>query len=176
MGMPVIQLYDNFVDALAYVAVTLLLAIMVGISADVAARYFFGDPIGWMLEFVEHSLLCILFFGMPWLTRQGGHVSIDMLVEALPITQRRLLVTFNQLVAGTISAFVGSWSVFTAIDNFQRSVETNGIYPMPRGYLIAVVALGFALTSIEFFRRAYCIYHASDEEILSPHRGPDLEP
>jgi TRAP-type C4-dicarboxylate transport system permease small subunit len=171
----VVRLYDGLIDALAYIAVALLLAIMVGIGVDVAARYFFNQPIGWMLEFVQHSLLCILFLGMAWLTREGGHVSIDMLVEALPVRQRRALVVFGLLVAGATSAFVAYWSLVTTIDNYRRGVETSGIYPIPRSLLTGTIALGLALTAIEFFRRANKIFHSSDDEIMRRHTE-EIEP
>lgn len=171
-----LQIYEKVVDGLAMLAVVLLLAIMVGIGADVGARYFFNQPIGWMLEFVQNSILCILFFGMPWLTRQSGHVSIDMLVDVLPIAERRLLIAFGKLLAGLTSGFVGYWAVLLTVDNFQRSVETNGIYPIPRGWLIGVIALGLTLTALEFFRGAYSTFHASGDAILNRHGEPGIEP
>lgn len=171
-----VLLYDKIIDTLAMIGVLLLLAIMVGIGCDVAARYFFNEPIGWMLEFVQHSMLLILFLGMPWLTREGGHVSIDMLVDALPVSGRRVLIGSGLVVAGLTSGFVAYWALISTIDNFQREVETNGIYPIPRGLLIAVIAIGLALSAIEFMRRSYKTFNASDDEIMHRHTDPGVEP
>jgi C4-dicarboxylate transporter DctQ subunit len=170
------RLYDKIIDGLAFVAVVLLFAIMIGIGLDVAARYFFGDPIGWMMEFVQHSLLFILFLGMPWLTREGGHVSIDMLVDALPVTGRRILIGAGLVVAGLTAGFIAVWAGVSTVDNFRRGVETNGIYPIPRAWMIGVMALGLALTAVEFLRRSYKIFLASDDEIMGRHGDLGAEP
>lgn len=168
--------YDKVVDALAQIAVLLLLAIMIGIGADVAARYLINQPIGWMQEFVQHSLLFILFLGMPWLTREGGHVSIDMLVDALPPAGQRMLVSAGLLVAGLSSGFIAFWAAVSTVDNFQRGVETNGIYPIPRAWLIGVMALGLTLTAVAFVRRSYTTFKASDAEIMRRHGDLGAEP
>lgn len=168
-------LYDRFVDALASLAVLLLLAIMLGIGADVAARYFFNQPIGWMLEFVQHSLLSILFLGLAWLTREGGHVSIEILVDAVPPGMRRILLFISVLIAGATSGFIGAWALYVTIDNYQRGVETIGIYPIPRSLLTGVIALGLVLTAIEFFRRAATII-VSPESASRPRDELKLEP
>ncbi len=167
-------LYDRFIDALAYIAVLLLLAIMVGIGLDVATRYFLDEPIGWMLEFVQHSLLSIVFLGLAWLTREGGHVSVDILLDAVSLRWRRRLVGFSLLTAGATSGFVGGWAIYVTIDNYRRGVETIGIYPIPRSLLIGVIALGLTLTSIEFFRRTYAVIIARDDAVLQRHS--ELEP
>ena len=171
-----VRYYEKFVDALALVAVVLLLAIMVGIGADVVARYFLNEPIGWMMEFVQHSVLFILFFGMPWLTREGGHVSLDMLVDAMPMVTRRPLIGLGLVLAGLTAAFIAFWAAVSTVDNFQRSVETNGIYPIQRGWLLGAIALGMALSAIEFLRRSQRIFVASDDEIVRRHGDPGVEP
>jgi len=167
-------LYDRFIDALATVAVLLLLAIMVGIGLDVATRYFLDEPIGWMLEFVQHSLLSVVFLGLAWLTREGGHVSVDILVDAVSLRWRRRLIGFALLTASVTSGFVGGWAIYVTFDNYRRGVETIGIYPIPRSLLIGVIALGLTLTSIEFFRRAYALIVARDDALLQ--RRSELEP
>jgi C4-dicarboxylate transporter, DctQ subunit len=150
----IVRMYDRFVDALAYVAVVLLFAVMVGIGLDVAARYFLGNPIGWMFEFVQHSLLLILFLGLPWLTRQREHIAVDIVVDAVPRPVRRLMLILGCVVSAAICGYLAAWSAIGATDNFARNVVTDGIYPIPRGLLIAAIALGLGLTALEFARLA----------------------
>jgi TRAP-type C4-dicarboxylate transport system permease small subunit len=113
---------------------------------------------------------------MPWLTRQSGHVSIDMLVDVFPVTKRKFLIGFGRILAGLTSGFIGCWAILLTIDNFRRGVETNGIYPIPRGWLIGVIALGLILTSTEFFRSGYKTFSASDDVIINRHGEPGAEP
>jgi TRAP-type C4-dicarboxylate transport system permease small subunit len=94
----------------------------------------------------------------------------------VPVSQRRILIGVGLLSAGLASGFIGYWATLSTIDNFQRNVETNGIYPIPRGWMIAVMALGFVLSAIEFFRRSYKIFRASDDEIMKRHGEVGVEP
>jgi TRAP-type C4-dicarboxylate transport system permease small subunit len=156
------RLYDLFLDALSYVAIALFVGIMVGIGLDVAGRYFFGQPITWMFEFVQHSLLGMLFLGIGRLTREHGHVTIDILLDAVPLRARRAMVIASMLVAGAVTLFVAFWAVMAMLDNRRRGVETIGIYPIPQYWLIAVIALGLLLTGIEFVRGAVTLARAPD--------------
>ncbi len=147
-------LYNRLLDGLAMVAAVLLLAVTVGIGLDVGARYLFASPIGWMSEFVQHSMLLILFLSIGWLTRERGHVAVEILYDVLPRRSRRILEIVAALLSCAISAFVGAWATVSAWDNFVRGVETEGIYPFPRYWLIGVIALGLLLAAIEFLRSA----------------------
>lgn len=149
-----VRIYDGILNALAFVAAALLLAITVGIGLDVAARYLFDRPIGWMSEFVQHSMLLILFLSIGWLTRERGHVAVEILLDAVPRRYRRGMEIFATLASGAISGFLCIWAAISTWDNHVRDVVTDGIYPIPREWLIAMVALGFFFTTIEFFRSA----------------------
>ena len=80
------------------------------------------------------------------------------------------------LVAGITSAFIGFWATLSTVDNFQRGVETNGIYPISRAWLIGVIALGLILSALEFLRNAYKTFRASDDAIMNRHGELGVEP
>lgn len=159
------RIYNFVLDALASLSAVLLLAITIGIGLDVGARYLFSRPIGWMSEFVQHSMLLILFLSIGWLTRERGHVAVEILLDSMPKRHRRFMEIFALLVSGAISAFVGAWAVVATWDNYVRDVVTDGIYPIPRWWLIAAIALGLVLTAIEFFRSALKMILNPDEEV-----------
>jgi TRAP-type C4-dicarboxylate transport system permease small subunit len=150
----IVRLYDRLLDAMAYAAVILLFAVMVGIGVDVAARYLFGSPIGWVYEFVQHSMLLILFLGLPWLTRQREHVSVDIVVDAVPPPVRRVMLVAGCLLSALVCGHLARWALVSTHDNFTRNVLTDGIYPVPRWWLIGVIALGLTLTTFELLRIA----------------------
>ena len=152
------RVLSRIADALAIVAGLLILAVMLGVSADVAARFFFNRPFVWMFEAVQYALLAVLFLGSPWVTRNNGHVSIDLLLEALPARIRRRVQAGAFLLAALICLFLSWWAAVLTADNYGRSVMTTGIYPVPRHYLIGLISIGLLLTGIEFLglvRRAW---------------------
>jgi TRAP-type C4-dicarboxylate transport system permease small subunit len=161
----VTRIYDGALDALALAAALLLLAITIGIGLDVGARYLFDRPIGWMSEFVQHSMLLILFLSIGWLTRERGHVAVEILLDALPKRYRRVMEISAAVLSGAISAFLCAWAGVSTWDNYARGVLTDGIYPIPRYWLIAVVTLGLFFTAIEFFRHVVRMIVNPDIEV-----------
>ena len=159
------RIYNGVLDALAFAAAALLLAITIGIGLDVGARYLVNRPIGWMSEFVQHSMLLILFLSIGWLTRERGHVAVEILLDSMPKRRRRIMEILALLMSGAISAFIGAWAVVATWDNYVRDVITDGIYPIPRYWLIAVVALGLVFTAIEFLRMAFKMIGNPNEEV-----------
>ena len=161
----IFRAYDRLLDVLAYGAAFLLFAIMVGTGLDVGARYLLNSPIGWMTEFVQHSLLLMLFLGIGWLTRERGHVAIEIFLDAAPKRFRRGMRIVAFLISGSISGFVGWWAAVAALDSYTRDVLTEGIYPIPRYWLISVISVGLLLTAIEFFRSAVALLKDPNAEI-----------
>ena len=149
------RIYDNVLRALFALAGLLIVGIMVSVTIDVVGRYFLGRPVGWVLEAVEYTLLFIPFLGMAWLVRKGGHVRIDVV---LSVFGRRTQAAINSATAAGAAIACGVaayWAALTTWDHFDRAVTTIGIYPISKYLPIAVIALGFAFTCLEFARQAY---------------------
>jgi TRAP-type C4-dicarboxylate transport system permease small subunit len=142
-------------DALAAVAGALLVFLMLSVSADVAGRYVFGRPIGWVVEFTEYNLLYIPFLAMAWLVREGGHVRIDVVLQAVRPETRTRVNAATSLAAALTCGLAAYWAAMTTWDNYVRDVFTVGIYPIPKFIPLSVIALGLALSFIELLRQAW---------------------
>ncbi len=137
----------------AIVAVLILLTVFL-VTADVAGRYFFSAPIGWVFELTEHILVCVPFLGMAWLVRHGGHVKIEIVVQMLPDQWRRRSEALAELLCALACLVAAIYALQTTLDHFSRGIVTYGIYPVPKFLLIAVVTFGLAMTAVEFVLRA----------------------
>lgn len=147
--------YDRLITGLAMLSAVLIVLVMIGVGVDVAARSLLGRPIGWMFESIENALLCIPFLGMAWLVRRGEHVIVDVVVENTPPAVRRVLKVLASTVAALTCATIAFWALGAAWDNYDRGVLTVGIYPIPKYPFVALIAVGFALTAIEFTRETF---------------------
>ena len=80
--------YARLLAALALAGCAILLAMMFIIVADVALRNIAvpGLPRGlaWSNEISELMLYLITMCVAPWLLRQGQHIRVDILLQALP--------------------------------------------------------------------------------------------
>lgn len=153
-GARLIALYDRLLTACAVVVGLLILSTVFLVTVDVVSRYFFSAPLGWVFELTEHILVCVPFLGMAWLVRGSGHVRIEIVVQTLPPLWQTRFTILAYVLSGLTCAAATYYATATTFDHYARGIVTYGIYPIPKFILIAIIAFGLALTTIEFFRRA----------------------
>lgn len=148
----IVRLYDRGLDILAAVAAAIILVVMIGVAADVSARYLIGRPIVWMFEITEYALLYIPCLGMGWLARERGHVAIESLVQLLPPRIHQLLFTATSAASAIVCAIVAYWGVIVVVNRFQRGTVIDQMIRTPEYLVLWVIPFGFALAAIEFAR------------------------
>lgn len=147
--------YDRLLALLAVAVGVMIVASMLFVVVDVLLRFFFGAPIGWVIEVCEYFLLFTPFLGMAWLVRQvEGHIRIDVLVQGLGRRTQAVLDCWGSCLVGATLAFGAYYTGISAWGHILRNVQTPGVYPIPKGYLMFVITAGFALTAVEFLRKA----------------------
>lgn len=70
--------------ALALVCGVILLVMMALTVVDVIGRYGFDSPLIGATELTELLLVSVVFIGLPAVTLDRGHVSVDLLVSRMP--------------------------------------------------------------------------------------------
>lgn len=148
------RLYDRFIDALAIVAATSLGAMALYVSYEVAARYLFGTPTNWTNDLAEYTMVWATFLLAPWLVRTGGHISIEILVVAVPPRTRRAIAVFVDLAAATVCAVACWQTCLTTYDVFARGLMIAKTWSVPVYLLYLPIPIGFGLMAVEFLRRA----------------------
>ena len=82
------DVYGRFLDRLALVGCFVLLAMMLVIVADVALRNIpvpgLPGSLPWSTEVSELMLYVITLCVAPWLLRQGQHIRVDIMLQAIP--------------------------------------------------------------------------------------------
>ena len=129
----IINAYERFLVLLAVLVGIMVLASMVFVVVDVLLRYFFGAPIGWVIEVCEYFLLFTPFLGMAWLVRQAeGHIRIDVLVQGLSARLQAVFNCWGSLLIGVTLVFGAYYSAISAWGHVVRNVQTPGVYPIPK--------------------------------------------
>jgi len=130
-----------------------LCALVVVVCLDVAARTFklFATP--WALDVSEYLLYAITFLGAPWVLREEGHISIELVVERLRPRARAVA----RVAADTLGALVCAVLVYYAGRAFWRSYSANNLvyetFVFPEWYLYCLAPPVFLLLLLLFAGR-----------------------
>ncbi len=140
---------SRWLFALAGGALCLAVALYV---FEVIMRYGFGAPTTWSVEAVQYALAILIFCALPDITRRNAHVAIDIVPEALPPRAALWLGRITALLAAGACGVAGWIIAGEAARQFERGLMTNAANPIPRWWITAIIALGFASAALHFLR------------------------
>jgi len=145
--------YDWLIDAAAAIASLGVAYIALGVTADVAVRYFAGGAIKWMLESSEYTLFGIAFLGAPWALREGAHTTVDVFVEALPASAKRLCALAANCVGLATSAGLLWFGGTAAMQSRGLGTMIYKTVVLPEWWILAFIPFCGMLLTIEFGRK-----------------------
>jgi TRAP-type C4-dicarboxylate transport system permease small subunit len=147
-------IYDRLLDALAFVSALALGAMAVWVTYEVIARKLFRAPTIWAVDLSEYTLVWTTFLAAPWVLRRGGHVTIDLVVNALPDAARRRLDAAMAAVGALVCAVYCWNTAASVIEYYQRELIIRHLWEVPQYIPYIAIPVGTALLTIEFIRRA----------------------
>ena len=154
--------YGRFLAALALLGCAILMAMMTIIVADVALRNLAipGLPgsLAWSNEISELMLYLITLCVAPWLLRQGQHIRVDILLQALPRRLAWYLEWLGDLIGLAcclIMAWYGAhaaWSSYTSGAVNIRTLVTPewwALLPLPVVFLLLAIEMLFRMARLQ---------------------------
>jgi TRAP-type C4-dicarboxylate transport system permease small subunit len=153
MGKAVARAYDRFLDATGLFAGLCIAAIAIGVSLDVALRYFGAGNLPWVPELSEYDLFVFTFVGAPWVLREGAHVRVDILVAGLPPRAAAAAEIVGDLVGFLVSAGLLYFGYLAFEDAFVSGVKIYKTVTLSEWWLLTLIPLSSCLLCIEFLRR-----------------------
>ena len=154
-GRAAARWFDRLLFALAVVAAAIVALVALAIGFEVVMRYFLNRPTRWVIEFSEYALVYIAFLGGAWVLREDSHVSVELLVDALPREARRWLRVVTSLLGAAICATIAwvstsyTYELYESGEVLFRSLQT------PKWAILAIIPAGMVLLAIQFLRRAF---------------------
>lgn len=130
----------------ALILIPLLTAI---ITVDVGMRYVLNDPIVWSIEANEILLLWIFFASLPFVTRHGGHIRMELVHRHLRGVAR-YVANLVWCVAGLFFSVLLTWRVFGEIPRMIAVGEASDYISFPTALVYAFVGVAGALMSLMF--------------------------
>lgn len=141
---PVAQSLKQFVSLWLVV----LLSAMVALTfADVVGRRLFNTPVFGANDLTEHLMAMIIFCGLPLLTAQRGHLSIDLLDAWLLQPHWR---AWHKLVDVLIAFVLGliAWEYLSAVKEARAINEISPALMIPRSWMYGLIAATSALAAV----------------------------
>ena len=124
--MGILRFISSLLNTIAGIAVTFMMLLTV---ADVLLRAG-GRPIIGTFEVVSLMLALVIGFGIPQVSIDRGHVSMDFLTEKLSKKGRRVMNTFTRVLCLILFAFIG-YKLFSVGARFHASGEVSPTIMIP---------------------------------------------
>ncbi|MET0868456.1 MAG: TRAP transporter small permease subunit [Pseudorhodoplanes sp.] len=169
------------VQSLCVLAVLLVAAMMVSISAEVILRIFGFPSIIGLIELTEYALFISTFFVAPYLLRTNEHIRVDLVVSRLePAAARRIECGVLAIIM-SISLVTGVIGTMILIKSYQGGTLVFKDLIFPQWWLdwiIPLSSLAMLLQALEMLidlvRLQPEVVHASAEGV--PGIRPDELP
>jgi TRAP-type C4-dicarboxylate transport system permease small subunit len=123
---------------------TMLLGSAVLICANAFGRYVLAAPIIWAEEVLGYALVWMVYLGAVEVTRDNGHLSMDLLLRNLPTRLRQAFEIFGHLVFLAVAALI----IFQARDSIAQFTHHSQIAGLPMDVLHIIIPVSFALMFI----------------------------
>lgn len=141
-----------------------LLSMMVGLTfVDVLGRRLFNTPVFGAHDITEHLMALIIFSGLPLLTAQRGHLSVDLFDRWL---LRPAWRAWHKVVDGLIAVVLGlvAWEYAQAVGEARAINEVSSALNIPRAWMYGFMAATTGLAAVLALLAAYPRPHAHNTE------------
>lgn len=153
--MKQIKWFDQFIHvAIQAVSNALLVIILVCVFTEVVSRYIFAQSHGFMEELSKWAQVWIAYLMLGIVEKSRAHIKVDILVNALPKRQKKVLFVFFDLITIGFSVFL-FLSGFASAMNIKMlgSLSSSGIavplwIPMISSCIGAVLLGYFGLSNL----------------------------
>lgn len=119
--------------------------IIVGLFAEVVARYVFSASILGLAELILIPTLWMYFIGASYASRRGEHISANILDVLLGSERAKaVVVLIVAVISVVLSVILAYWGIAYLTESIARGASSN-IWGMPLAIMQSAVTVGFLL-------------------------------
>jgi TRAP-type C4-dicarboxylate transport system permease small subunit len=157
------------IGAAAAAGCAFALALM--LIAEVLLTSFMGWSQPWAIEFSIYLQAVVMFGGAGWALRNGGHIRVMMLFQALPAMARRLAEALVTAFALGVVGFAAWALVAQALRTFD--LGSRSFYPMQTPVWIpqSALAAAFVLFALALLARLVRVLLGQEPEVANTVGG-----
>jgi TRAP-type C4-dicarboxylate transport system permease small subunit len=145
--------FGRMLDALAIVAASILLAMVVIVTADIVLRNLMGAGFAWANEVSEYALYLMTLLTAPWLLRRGQHVRLDIILTLVPPRIAWLMEALGDVLGLAVSITLIRYGLDMTFDSARLGAITIKNLVFAEWWLLVPLPAAFMLLAIEFVFR-----------------------
>ncbi len=155
--------FDKFADYIGNITAFAMVLMILNVTYDVVARYFFKTGSIAMQEMEWHLFSVVILLGIAYTLKEDGHVRVDLLYDR-STPKRKALINMVGVVAFIlpISLLVGLSSIGNAQEAFLSNEMSGDPGGLPHRWVVkALIPLSFLLliiTSFGYFIKNLNVY------------------
>ncbi|MEY5028416.1 MAG: hypothetical protein RLZ63_731 [Pseudomonadota bacterium] len=127
--------------------VVMLFAMVALTFIDVLGRRLFNTPVFGANDITEHLMAVIIFSGLPLLTAQRGHLSIDLFDKWLLTPGWRLWHKVVDVLIAAVLALI-AYEYYLAIEEAKNINEVSQALLIPRYWMYGFISMTAGLAAI----------------------------
>ena len=147
------QAFDQLLEITSVIPGVIVAALAIGVAAEVFARNLGLTGFYWMLEAVEYGLLTLTMVGAAYILSIGRHVTVDLVISALPDHIRRWFRIGINLIIIVVSVVILYYGLVTTHLAYVEDSTLYKSFEIKEWMPMAVVPGGMALFTIEAIRQ-----------------------
>ncbi|MAL00813.1 MAG: hypothetical protein CL536_01485 [Alcaligenaceae bacterium] len=148
-------------------AALFLLIMMSLMFADVLGRYFFSNPISGAYELTEILLAFVVFFALPLVTQEKGHITVALFDSWLSDTVKRIKGLAINLTMVVIQG-VMTWRLYLHATDMIAYGDVSMFLRIPYGWVACIMTVMAAASTL------FSLFLALDD-ILQPNNQGDAQ-
>lgn len=133
---------------------SMLVLIILIMVYEVVARYVFGRPTMWALEYSIYSQVLLVALSAAYVLREEGHVAVGLVLERCSERRRNWLICVSSIAGAVYCAVltIQMWNTASWSFRVNTASETMGV---PLAPLQFVLTAGMCLLGLQFLARSY---------------------
>jgi C4-dicarboxylate transporter DctQ subunit len=153
--------FDKMIEFMAALAGLIMVFITIAVCRDVVMRYFFANPSIWVVQTCEYALLWMVFLATTWLLREGGHVSVDILLARLKGKPKSLLSIIMYSIGGLACLLLTIFATQYTYESIVEHITDVRAVTVPKYAVFIIIPIGSAFLVIQFFRMVWSELHTT---------------
>jgi TRAP-type C4-dicarboxylate transport system permease small subunit len=149
------SLASNFEEIIAGAA---LIIVVLSVCWGVVTRYITEQPAAWAGEIAAMAFAWLVFIGASAALKRSMHVSIDMVVQALPPGAQRIVMALAGLVVVVFLIVATALAAEFAVDTLDNP---SSVLRIPLSVIYAPVVIGFACLLLRYIQAAWPRYRGT---------------